>query len=210
MDKIIYIIKFVQKLDYAEQLINGFLYMRTANYYKYQLEDTRGDIYEGTVSHKVMISKNTNHYIFCVFKITKQMIDDNYVLSRELVEHFNCKNGYAVIIKFDEFSNALSEAKNQVYELKGRDVSYGVIRTLEVTKILLIDNSYKSLCVKPPMYRIENEYRFISGKTNDDDNIPFLLNLGKSIDSFSKIISLKQLFNNRKSVPISEFILKLK
>ena len=60
-----YLIKFVSKREFADDLINGNFYMNIAKYF-HRLEGMQGDQAEAAVSYQSMIFKNTHAPIFCM------------------------------------------------------------------------------------------------------------------------------------------------
>ena len=204
-DEILYLVKFVKKNEHALDLYDGKIYMRTANYYKYHLNSEARDNYEGNVSHSHMISKGTNHYIFSTFAITKRMVEENYKISYELIKHFGCENGYAVIIDFDKFSNKLKNSSNKVYNLIGSLISYKSIQSFEHFQQLLEGEHFESLRIKHPKFKDEHEYRLISGNVSDNDEIPFELDIGSDLYDTSVIIGLENNVHCGFDIPVRFF-----
>lgn len=203
---IAYLIKFVTKYEHAKDMIDGKLYMRTANFYRTRFESDSKDPYEGSVSHSQMIFKGTNHYIFSTYFITRTMIKENASIPEKLIKHFGCLDGYIVLIKFDCFCILLQNSNEKTFSLTGFKISYGSILNINLTKELILDETFKSLSIKPKKYTEENEYRFVSGNASNDDDIPYVLNIGHSLISCAKIFNIKLLLKSKNKIKINELL----
>ena len=204
-----YLLKFVSKDDYAQSIIEGKLYMRTANYYRTIFESESKDPYEGSVSHKSMIFKGSNHYIFSTYQLTNKMINENATINIDLVKHFGCQEGFIVLLDFKKFSNLLKNSSNNSYELIGFSITYCNNINMKMTKTMLLGNHYESLAIKPTKFKDENEYRFVSGNASDDDTIPYILDMGFSLKNCSKVFSVRELFKNKNSISMKELLLAI-
>lgn len=205
-DEMVFLIKFVQKYKHAKNLVDGCIYMRTAEFYKNHYDSDAKDPYEGNISHQTMIALGTNHYIYSTFLVTKKMLTTNFKIEKSLIQHFNCENGYAVVINFEKFGAILKQQKNTSrYSLTGFPIKYGYIRSIETTKYLLLNNKFV-LSVKIPKFAFENEYRFVSGKCSNNPNIPYRLKLSTSLINCSKIIKLNSFFEKNDNVDINDLI----
>ena len=102
-----YLIKFVSKKDHADTLLDGKLYMNAAAYYR-NLEVGQGDECEGAISHNVKIFKNDDFYVYCMYAVQDNDLNENLILINEkTINDFKCSNGYLVLIKYDEFINMI-------------------------------------------------------------------------------------------------------
>ena len=155
-----YLIKFVSKEQYAEDLLDGKLFMYPAGHY-HTLKQGRGDIREGALHGSARIYKNIDYPIFCLTYVSESsIVEGNIRISKNIIEDFDCQNGYLVLIDFSEFSTAIKACDTEGYTLCGKPVSYGNI-TIENTKDLLLSEDPLNLFIKHPYFKHQNEYRFV-------------------------------------------------
>ena len=99
-----YLVKFVAKEAYADDLLDGNLFMHCGKYY-HDLERRygvgQGDIREGSIFANEAIYKNIYYPIYCMYKIKDEDIADGHVvIDRRVIKDFDCQNGFIVIIPF--------------------------------------------------------------------------------------------------------------
>lgn len=155
-----YLIKFVSVEQYAEDLLDGNLFMYPVGHY-HALELGRGDIREGALHSTARIYKNTNYPVYCLTYVSESSIVEGKIkISKKIIEDFDCQKGYLVLIDFPKFSVAITSCDTEGYALCGGQVSYGNI-TIENTKDLLISEDPLNLFVKHPFFKHQHEYRFV-------------------------------------------------
>ena len=167
-----YLIKFVSKKEYAEQLVKGELFTRPAGYYE-ELEFKegvgQGDRCEGLISGVGQIKMRMDHPIFCLYSVTEdEIVEDTIKISTDLIDTFKCIDGYAVLIDFNKFENLL-KSKEFTFNIRFGPVHYGYIPDELMSDFF----SYKlesNLFIKVPRFSYQKEYR-----------IEFVENLERSI-----------------------------
>lgn len=155
-----YLLKFVTKINYAELLLNGELYMRPACYY-HALEMGQGDIAEAGISHDLCIYKHSRVPIFCTYAVEEEEITgDSFTVSERCIKDFKCENGYVVIIDFQKFESALPTLISDGYEVDAGLVTYHKL-TYEDTGKLIADDTPKNLFIKHPFFSYQKEFRIV-------------------------------------------------
>ena len=217
MPKIKYLIKFVSLKEYADNLLNGFLYMNAANYYaeRERTSGTRGigDIREAAISHSKQIQKSPSFYIYCMFAVfDNDIIDDKIKISNEIIKDFECVKGYAVVIEYDKFKKALDSLDSKFSYCRGL-VDYKTITEKDTIKFLTSNNN-DHLFIKHPAFSHQQEYRIVveekakrkkAVKIYDGINCVFLgeyepkcFYIKDEIKQFTKIYSLEKTIKDNK------------
>lgn len=201
-----YLIKFVSKKEYADDLINGNFYMNTAKYF-HSLEGMQGDGAEAAVSHQSMIFKNTHAPIFCMYTVyTDQIVNGCVKVPRKLIEDFNAK--YAVVINAQRLELLLSSNKLQTrFGFVFGVVGYKIL-TLEDTIALFQDKQMTNLFIKRPYFLQQQEYRIgvneyvpdeleqmefegtMINKVKENGHKTYRINKVGSFSSFCKLVDL--------------------
>lgn len=201
-----YLIKFVSQLSHAEDLQAGKLFMHSAAYYHDQ-ECGRGDKKEGALSHHAMIYSAQHLPIYCLYTVGEEDVDCNgsIHINRCVIEDFDCINGYAVIIKFEEFTRQLSTLKTNGWSVYGGEVDYRIISPKDM-KVIFESDKPLHLLVKEPRFQKQKEFRVIVAKPVEDDQKPVIYNFANSLESYSRIVGLSKLevIDNEYIVPKRE------
>lgn len=196
-----YLLKFVARKEYAEMLLDGYFFMRPAEYYHRGEVSKLGqnDIMEAAVSHQLRIYKHGRCPIFCMSMIQDTDIEQGKVtISEQCIEDFHCEDGYLVIINFEEFEKKLHTLYSEGYCVCGGPVNYRNITLEEMCK-LMGDNSPKNLFIKHPLLAYQREFRIVVCKElykiNEpaiDEKVYCIPSNLRSIASYVKISSLIQ------------------
>ena len=159
-----YLVKFVAKESYADDLLNGKLFMHCAKYY-HDLEKKngpgQGDIREGSIIPNVAVYRNIYFPIFCMYMIKDEDIRDGQVIIDK-----------RVIQDFEYFKRVLLPTVDTGgYQIVGDEVMYGVPQK-EVIDSMFTNKDALNLLVKNPFFRYQREYRLIVFKNLYRDNFP--------------------------------------
>jgi hypothetical protein len=204
IDVIRYLVKFVAKESYADDLLKGKLFMHCARYYhdlEIQYGPGQGDLREGTIFPNFAMYQYINFPIFCMYMVKDQDIEDGHVLiDMRLIKDFDCQQGFMVIIPFEPFEYALSTANTEGYAMNGAEVSYGIQTPADIEIMFNSDNAL-NLVVKHPHFSYQKEYRLIVYKDIYKDDFPDCLNetrsftchLSKPISGFAKKVPISEL-----------------
>ena len=197
-----YLVKFVSKESYANDLLNGKLFMHCAKYY-HELEKKygpgQGDVREGLLFPNAAIYRNIHYPIYCLYMIKdKDIIDGLVTIDKRVLKDFNCQHGFMVFIPFDSLDDILENADTDGYAMDGSEVWYGV-PSPEESMMIINDERALNLIVKNPSFRYQREYRFIVFKNiyQDDSSIPeertFTVHLAKPLTGLAKKIPISSL-----------------
>ena len=152
-----YLIKFVNKEKYVKDLLNIGLYMNPACFYhKTEESSLKWDYSEGAIGNFCGY-KNSENPVWCCSAIFEKNITNNaIILHKNILDDFNCKNGYAVIINVNKFFNAINTNPDNYYAITYGLVKYGQ----KNTKSILEDKNFaSSLFRKYPIYSYQQEFR---------------------------------------------------
>lgn len=160
-----YLIKFVSQEKYADELMNGKLFMRCAQYY-HDLERRhgagQGDLREGVIFPGHAIYKNTSIPIFCLYSVDEtDIVEDMIHIPNKVIKDFGCEQGFLVLIDFDGFEEALTSCDTHGYALKGGRVTYGTPSMSLSQYFLTDDHQALNLLVKSEYFSYQKEYRII-------------------------------------------------
>lgn len=169
--KIVYLIKFVAEKEYAEDLLNGKLYMNQAAYYHSVQEndknfsDNKGyncgqaDQFEAAMADGRCIYSGMDRPIYCLYAVYENQIENDVInIDKRIIKDFKPK--YAVIINFQAFNDKLnSEELDTIFSVGFGEVSYRY-KTLEDTK-LMMSGEQSPLFIKSPCYSYQQEYRIV-------------------------------------------------
>lgn len=159
-NEIKYLIKFCAKEQYADDLICGKLYMNAAAYYRH-LEKGQGDVREGAISDSVAFFKNGNRLVYCLYSVmATDIVNGKTVISKRVIDDFECANGWAVIIEYEPFLKALSALDNEGHSWESGPVSYGRIAHVQ-TEHFLVSHDMTNLFIKHPDFAYQKEYRIV-------------------------------------------------
>lgn len=155
-----YLLKFVPKRSYADDLINGTLYTRPAAYY-HALETGQGDMGEAALSHEICMYKHSTVPIYCMYAILGSDITNGKVhISRRCINDFECENGYIVKIDYSSFESRLRTVNSGGYQVSAGLVNYHTL-TQEDTTFLLTDNTERNLFVERSGFYYQKEFRVV-------------------------------------------------
>ena len=194
-----YFLKFVSKEEYADYLLSGKLYMHTARYYRdmgRKEGDGQGDSKEGNCFPGLEAFSNIDYPIYCLYTIFENDIKDGVVtIDKRVVEDFNCKNGYVVVLECNKFEKALEKVETFGYELGGGCVKYAPLAYSEV------EESFRSDCAlnlyhKNACFSYQKEYRLVVFKRMDinrDENAGYVYEMEKDISDFAYKIAVRSL-----------------
>ena len=168
-----YLLEFVKEERYADDLLNGRLFMHCAKYY-HDIENRfglgRGDLREGSLFPNTAIYRNIYFPIYCTYMIKDEDIIGGHVLiDNRIIDDFDCKKGYAVIIPFEPFEEALTTADTGGYRMDGVEVWYSFPTQEDIGKMFSSDDAL-NLRVKHPYFRYQKEYRLIVFRNIYKDN----------------------------------------
>lgn len=199
-----YLVKFVAKEAYADDLLNGKLYMHCAKYY-HDLEKKygpgQGDIREGAIFPNVAIYRGIYYPIYCMYMIKDEDIIDSQVeIAKKVIDDFNCQNGFMVLIPFAPFERVLQTADTGGFRLCGTEVWYGYPTNDDIEKLFNSNNAL-SLKIKNPHFHYQREYRLIVYKDLYEDGFtkslkeekPFICHLREPIADIAKKIPISNL-----------------
>ena len=197
--KISFVIKFVSTEEYADNLLNGKLFMHSARYY-HLLEQERGagqgDIREGWIFPEIMMYKNIDYPIYCLYAVSAEEIKESQIkIPQKVISDFHCENGYLVLIDFNQFEVALAHCDTHGYELCGGLVTYG-IPSRELSAKLVLPENTDNLLIKHPAFQHQQEYRLIVYQKISNEKCPEITteyNLAHDIRSFSSKIAIRDL-----------------
>ncbi len=197
-----YLIKFTSKENYAEDFLNGKLYMHSARYY-HELERKgkhgQGDIREGSVFSNIAIYKNLGYAIYCTYAVEEEEILNNrIVIDEKVINDFHCENGYLVLTDYAKFDSLLPTCSTEGYALSHGKINYG-FTTLELSKHLFTENVADNLFIKDPYFKYQHEYRIIvyeSISSSESPNLSKVYTIPGGIRRFSMKLSVNNLTKN--------------
>ena len=184
-----YLIKFVSKYEYAEDLIKGKLFMRPARYF-HHLERGQGDNMEASVASGLGLYKNMDFPLYCIYA-NYNVYNNKIVIPNKLITDFKCENGYAVIIKFSDFSEALSRCDTKGYDAVGGLVRYTSKPFVNID-YFLNDKDCTNLFYKDPYFSYQQEFRFVIYKKLDN-NIEYVIFNIPNMTNCAKLITVKDM-----------------
>ncbi len=199
-----YLAKFVSKKSYADDLLNGKLYMNTPCYYRH-LDNGQGDLREATLFMDCCVYQNYLIPIYCMYMICdKEIQNGQHIISTRCISDFKCENGYIVLFDFIDFTSRLYTVNTYGYELNASPVTYCIPTPKESIEMLKKD-PYQNIKIKNPYFSYQKEFRIIIGKKTSSNDNDFenpksaeywfkepLIDIGKSIE----ISSLSRLGND--------------
>ncbi len=201
-----YLLKFVKDKKYAEQLLDGTLYMRPADYYHKEEKGKIGqnDIREAAVSSMIQVYKHGHCPIYCMTAVREDdIVDGQYIISEKCIQDFECETGYIVILKFDIFEERLRTLLSEGYCVCGGLVDYHIITFDEMGK-LMGDDSPKNLFIKHPYFSYQKEFRIVVCKELYNLNEPMIDHkkyfFPSSLRDFAIYRSIPELYHNGQHV----------
>ena len=202
MKDIKYLIKFVSKIEYAEQLVSGQLFMRPVSYFhKLEKENGvgQGDLREASILNGVCAYMHTHIPVYCLYTVMgNDITEENTILiSQQVIDDFHCKNGYAVLIDFPKFEKSIAGIKSNNYEVLADMVKYTKL-TASISKGLLKDsNNTKNIFIKDPFFSYQKEFRIVvCQQVYTDEEKPIyekIYDFEPSLHECSKVFSISTL-----------------
>lgn len=161
-DDIDYLIKFCSKEAYADDLLNGKLFMNAAGYYR-SLELGQGDPMESAISSHSQIFTNSGRPIYCMYTVKESdILDGEALISEQVINDFGCANGWAVIIDYAAFVERLKTLDTGERPLAHNPVRYGYISD-GLMNDLMTKRDCRNLFIKNPYFSHQKEYRIVVG-----------------------------------------------
>ena len=158
-----YLVKFVKEEAWADDLLNGCLFMNAAGFYASK-EKGQGDDREGAIAN-TGVFRNIDRPIYCMYSVyLSDVIDDGFDVPMQVIEDFGCSDGFAVVLRFDEFDKALRTLETDGYGLKAGLVSYGCVLKKDAPALFGMGQNIP-LFIKRPEYQHQKEYRIVVGKS---------------------------------------------
>lgn len=159
-----FLVKFVSKEAYANDLLNGKLFMHCARYY-HDIEKKygpgQGDLREGSLFPNVAIYKNIYFPIYCMYMIKDEdIIDGNVIFDKRIIQDFNCAQGFLVVIPFGYFERVLPTADTGGFAMDGSEVRYGIPNKALVEAMITSEDA-SNLFIKHPFFMYQREYRLV-------------------------------------------------
>ena len=193
-----YLIKFVEKEKYANNLIAGMFFMHSAGYY-HKLEQGQGDIREGALSHTAMMHKNLGCPIYCMYIAYEEQCEDGIIwVDKKVLSDFKGDDRHIVIFNFNDFVNRISKTENGKLKSKietDRAISFGSVIykyiSFDDTKAFFTQNNNDHLFVKHPFFSHQHEFRIvIDDRIGKDESKTFYLKNGLTFSDIATKIRL--------------------
>ena len=199
-----YLIKFVSKEKYADDLLDGKLFMHCVDYY-HDLENKygpgQGDLREGSLFPNTLIYKRIYYPIYCTYMVKDEdIIDGQVIIDKRVIQDFDCQQGYMVLIPFELFQQVLPTADTGGAAMDGMEVWYGIPNQDGTDKMFKCENAL-NLMVKNPYFRYQKEFRLVVYKNLYQDSFPecsqkertFTCSLAMPINDIAKKIPISYL-----------------
>lgn len=158
------LVKLVNKIKYANALLDGKLFMRPAAYYR-SLEEGQGDECEGRIVLDKAIYVNGEFPIYCMCSFSNhEIVNGHLLIPKQCINDFDCPKGYAVILNWEQFEERLPYLNCHGHKLVSGRVEYKISRGLgDYLDIRESENQgkFKSLFIKRPSFSHQNEYRIV-------------------------------------------------
>lgn len=175
-----YLLKFVNEEAHAEDLINGKLFMHPSWYFRNleigHSDHSRGDQTEGSIFADVNgteviyygIFQNDDLPIFCTYTVYENDIGNGRIaVSKKVIEEFNCKQGFAVLIDYCGFKQDLEKIKaEQGIDYVEHTISYQPLSRDESIQIFM-NGTVENLFHKSSRYQYQKEHRVVMGEHID-------------------------------------------
>lgn len=210
-----YLIRFFDEEYKVKYLFDNGLFMNAAStYHRIEKDSLKWDYSEGAVCD-CSAYKNSDRPIWCCSAAFEENIIDNHiVMDTQILDDFNCRNGYAVIFNTSKFLKAIEENPNNLHAS-----SYGLIKygKRNPGKILMNNHFASALFIKHPVFKHQQEFRYCIDYNcekifeKDINNVfklgkeqdilvgykPFIYKLD-NIEHFSQVLSSKEFISNDK------------
>ena len=162
-DGIAYLLKFVPKEAYIDDLINGRLYMNAAGYY-HGLPGEQGDPLEASMAPGVCLYGYSRLPIYCMYTVCENDIVDNTVkIPIRMIQEFGCADGWIGIVRYDSFTRLADRRIADDGSIYAHGpISYGVPRPKQIREIF--EGIPYNLVIKTPKYAYQQEYRIIGSR----------------------------------------------
>lgn len=157
---IAYLLKFVPKEAYIDDLINGRLYMNAAGYY-HGLPGEQGDPLEASVAPGAYIYRYTSLPIYCMHAVRENdIVDGSVQIPMRMIWEFGCADGWIGIVRYDSFARLIDNHTTGGEEVYAHGaISYGIPGPKLIEEIF--QGTFCNLLIKTPKYAYQQEYRII-------------------------------------------------
>lgn len=205
-DDIAYLLKFVLKGAYIDDLISGHLYMNAVGYY-HGLSGEQGDPLEASMAPGACLYGHTCLPIYCMYTVRENDIVDNTVkIPMRMIQEFGCADGWIGIVQYDSFASLADRHTTDGGSIYAHTpISYGVPGPKLIREIF--EGIPHNLVIKTPKYAYQKEYRIIGSRPVEcrllpDENHPGCkiekydhaeLDLGSGLTGFSWKVSVASL-----------------
>lgn len=180
---IAYLLKFVLKGAYIDDLISGHLYMNAAGYY-HGLPGEQGDPLEASMAPGACLYRYTSLPIYCMYTVRENDIVDNAVkIPIRMIQEFGCADGWIGIVQYASFARLADRhiAENGSIYAHG-PISYGVPGPKLIREIF--EGIPHNLVIKTPKYAYQREYRIVGTQPVECRLIPDEKHPGCKIEEY--------------------------
>lgn len=160
---IAYLLKFVLKGAYIDDLISGHLYMNAAGYY-HGLPGEQGDPLEASMAPGACLYRYTCLPIYCMYTVRENDIVNNTVkIPIRMIQEFGCADGWIGIVQYDSFASLADRHATDDGSIYAHGpISYGVPGPKLIREIF--EGIPHNLVIKTPKYAYQKEYRIIGSR----------------------------------------------
>lgn len=160
MSQLRYFIKFVSCEAYANDLMDGKLFMNAAGYF-WNLEAGRGDVREAAISDGSAMYMNADKPIYCMYVVADaDVVDGSIMIEGRLIDEFCNHDGWLVVIDAQDFLAAIRPLERDgTIEGKG-PVMYRSLHACD-REWFFQTRSPMNLFVKHPRFAYQREYRLL-------------------------------------------------
>lgn len=195
---IAYLLKFVLKGAYIDDLISGHLYMNAVGYY-HGLPGEQGDPLEASMAPGVCLYGYTCLPIYSMYTVRENdIVDGSVQIPKRMIREFGCADGWIGIVQYDSFARLADRHTADDGSIYAHGpISYGFPGPKLIREIF--EGIPHNLVIKTPKYAYQKEYRIIGSQPVEcrllpDENHPgckiekyghAALDLGSSLADFS-------------------------
>lgn len=181
---IAYLLKFVLKGAYIDDLINGRLYMNAAGYY-HGLPGEQGDPLEASMAPGVCLYGYTCLPIYCIYTVRENDIVDNTMkIPIRMIQQFGGADGWIGIVQYDSFASLADRHTTDDGSIYAHGpVSYGVPGPKLIREIF--EGIPHNLVIKTPRYAYQKEYRIIGSRPVECHLLPDEYHPGCKIEKYA-------------------------
>ena len=159
--KIQYLIKFVSQKAHANALLNGDLFMHSAEYYHHFETEGQGDKGEASIFSGICIYQGAEYPIYCMSIVYLDDIKYNQIpINNRIISDFHCKNGYAVVINYSLFQQKIQSLETYGAPHFEHPIEYGN-PTFTLSAKWFKSRSLANIFVKRTYFKYQKEYRIV-------------------------------------------------